>query len=169
MDPFLFENFNTVDGDFLNAKFRAFKFPDSTYVQFRVTVIVCVDRCKGIQCSNGQIGYGRRKREVIGSSDQNKVYEVSMTTFIRVDGDTKEDLAKDLERLKMANQKLQRNSRNSFQGVHDDVALIRRSSSDREEPIHIEAQVVNSANLEMSSIVNAMIVFMVTLLPWQCY
>lgn len=91
VDPYLFENFNTVDGDFLNAKFRAFKFPDSTYVQFKGTVNVCVDKCKGIQCSNGQIGYGRRKREIASQSpDPNKVYEISMTTFIRVQNDPKE-------------------------------------------------------------------------------
>lgn len=48
VDPYLFENFNTVDGNFLMAKFRAFKFPDSTYVQFRGTVNVCLDKCKGV-------------------------------------------------------------------------------------------------------------------------
>lgn len=48
MDPYLFENFNTVDGDFLAAKFRAFKFPESTYVQFKGTVNVCLDKCKGV-------------------------------------------------------------------------------------------------------------------------
>lgn len=47
-DPHLFENFNTVDGDFLTAKFRAFKFPDSTYVQFKGTVNVCLDKCQGV-------------------------------------------------------------------------------------------------------------------------
>lgn len=51
VDPYLFENFNTVDGDFLTAKFRAFKFPESTYVQFRGTVNVCLDKCQGVcQC-----------------------------------------------------------------------------------------------------------------------
>lgn len=84
VDPYLFDNFNTVDGDFLSAKFRAFKFPESTYVQFRGSVNVCLDKCKGIQCSNGQIGYGRRKREIVSSVDPNKVYEISMTTFIKV-------------------------------------------------------------------------------------
>lgn len=48
MDPYLFENFNTVDGDFLTAKFRAFKFPESTYVQFKGTVNVCLDKCRGV-------------------------------------------------------------------------------------------------------------------------
>lgn len=90
VDPYLFENFNTADGDFLTAKFRAFKFPDSTYVQFRGTVNACVDKCKGIQCSNGQIGYGRRKREISQSAEPNKIYEISMTTFIRVVGEPKE-------------------------------------------------------------------------------
>ena len=48
MDPYLFDNFNTIDGDFLQAKFRAFKFPESTYVQFRGTVNVCLDKCSGV-------------------------------------------------------------------------------------------------------------------------
>lgn len=48
MDPYLFENFNSVDGDFLTAKFRAFKFPESTYVQFKGTVNVCLDKCRGV-------------------------------------------------------------------------------------------------------------------------
>lgn len=48
VDPYLFENFNTVDGDFLTAKFRAFKFPESTYVQFKGTVNVCLDKCRGV-------------------------------------------------------------------------------------------------------------------------
>ncbi|CAH1401587.1 unnamed protein product [Nezara viridula] len=86
VDPYLFENFNTVDGDFLSAKFRAFKFPDSTYVQFKGTVNVCLDKCRGIECSNGQIGFGRRKREVPSMPpDPNKVFEVSITSFIKVD------------------------------------------------------------------------------------
>lgn len=87
VDPYLFENFDTVDGDRLMAKFRAFKFPDTTYVQFRSTVNACVDKCQGIKCSNGQIGYGRRKRDVMQSPEQNKVYEISKTTFIRVSGE----------------------------------------------------------------------------------
>ncbi|KAK6634718.1 hypothetical protein RUM43_012120 [Polyplax serrata] len=85
VDPYLFENFNTVDGDFLSAKFRAFKFPDSTYVQFKGTVNVCLDKCQGVQCSNGQIGYGRRRRSVDAMPpDPNKLYEVSLTTFIKI-------------------------------------------------------------------------------------
>lgn len=86
VDPYLFENFKTVDGDFLNAKFRAFKFPESTYVQFRAVVNVCLDKCAGTTCSNGQIGYGRRKRDIRNpSTDPKKIYEFSVATFIKVD------------------------------------------------------------------------------------
>lgn len=92
MDPYLFENFGTDTGDSLAAKFRAFKFPDSTYVQFRGTVNVCVDKCHGVQCSNGQVGYGRKRRAVAASGlDPNKVYEISMATFIKVNYDDKAD------------------------------------------------------------------------------
>lgn len=48
----MFENFNTIDGDFLTAKFKAFKFPESTYVQFKGTVNVCLDKCKGVRIVN---------------------------------------------------------------------------------------------------------------------
>ncbi|CAK9817478.1 hypothetical protein ANTQUA_LOCUS9391 [Anthophora quadrimaculata] len=86
VDPYLFENFNTVDGDFLTAKFRAFKFPESTYVQFRGTVNVCLDKCQGIECSNGQIGFGRRRRAIdVSNNDKNKLFEVTMSALIKVD------------------------------------------------------------------------------------
>ncbi|EZA50719.1 hypothetical protein X777_10769 [Ooceraea biroi] len=86
VDPYLFENFNTVDGDFLTAKFRAFKFPESTYVQFRGTVNVCLDKCPGIECSNGQVGFGRKRRAIeMSGTDKNKLFEVTMSTFIKVD------------------------------------------------------------------------------------
>jgi len=84
VDPYLFENFVSVDGDFLKAKFRAFKFPDSNYVLFKGTVNVCLDSCKGVQCSNGQLGFGRKRRDLQSSSADNKVYEVSMSTVIRL-------------------------------------------------------------------------------------
>ncbi|XP_046404031.1 uncharacterized protein LOC124169460 [Ischnura elegans] len=91
VDPYLFENFNTVDGDLLTAKFRAFKFPESSYVQFKGTVNVCLDKCKGVKCSNGQLGYGRRRRAVSQlPADPNKVFEVSMSTLIKVDYDGKD-------------------------------------------------------------------------------
>merc|ERR1719376_936592 len=83
IDPNLFENFETKSGDLLSAKFRAFKFPESNYVLFRGTVDVCLDRCQGITCSDGAIGYGRRRRSVDQSAaDPNKLYQVTMTTIL---------------------------------------------------------------------------------------
>jgi len=88
VDPYLFENFETSDGDFLKAKFRAFKFPQSPFVLFKGSVNVCLDSCLGVQCSNGQRGFGRRRREVDQSSaDPNKVYEISMSTVIKMECD----------------------------------------------------------------------------------
>ena len=48
VDPYLFENFATSDGDYLRAKFRAFKFPESSFVLFRGTVNVCLDTCQPV-------------------------------------------------------------------------------------------------------------------------
>ncbi|GAB0090309.1 uncharacterized protein DMENIID0001_050280 [Sergentomyia squamirostris] len=135
VDPYLFENFVTEDGDFLMAKFRAFKFPETTFVQFRGTVNVCLDKCQGIPCSNGQIGYGRRKREIPSQADPNKVYEISMATFIKVnyekgvDQETIDELEAKLKQLKIANQKLARNSRGSIQEI-DNSKLNYRSDGE---------------------------------------
>jgi len=48
VDSYLFENFVTKDGDVLEAKFKAFKFPDTNYVLFRGTINVCLNSCKGV-------------------------------------------------------------------------------------------------------------------------
>ncbi|CAH0717127.1 unnamed protein product, partial [Brenthis ino] len=85
VDPYLFDNFLTSDGKNLTAKFRAFKFPDTTYVQFKGTVTVCLDKCQGVQCNNGVTAYGRRRRSLPSAADANRVYEVSLTTIIKVD------------------------------------------------------------------------------------
>merc|ERR1711936_1170462 len=88
VDPYLFENFVTSDGDFLRAKFRAFKFPESSFVLFRGTVNVCLDTCQPVRCSNGQAGYGRRRRDLADDGpDPNKVYTISMSTIIKMECD----------------------------------------------------------------------------------
>jgi len=84
VDPFLFENFVTTNGgDFLRARFRAFKFPESNYVLFKGTVNVCLDQCSAVQCANGQPGHGRRRRDVSDAADPNAVYAISMSTIIK--------------------------------------------------------------------------------------
>ena len=109
----MFENFATNDGDFLRAKFRAFKFPESSYVLFKGTVNVCLNTCNPVsfikkifqiisknrgseiifdwcqvRCSNGEPGYGRRRRDVSSKgADPNKVYTISMSTIIKMECD----------------------------------------------------------------------------------
>jgi len=91
VDPFLFENFYTEDGDLLRAKFKAFKFPESNFVLFKGVVNVCLDRCNSVECANGQLGFGRRRRRDVASDgadvEQQRLYEVSMSTIIRFDED----------------------------------------------------------------------------------
>lgn len=87
IDPYIFGNFETLDGgDTLSAKFRAFKFPESNYVLFVGTVNVCIKECKGVPCGNDQYGYGRRRRSIPPEipNDPNKVFEVELTTFLKV-------------------------------------------------------------------------------------
>ncbi|XP_028156650.1 uncharacterized protein LOC114350172 [Ostrinia furnacalis] len=110
LDASLFNNFQTTDGDLLVAKFRAFKFPDTTYVMFIGTVNVCLDKCPGVQCSNGAEGYGRKRRSIYSEPSSNRVYEVSLTTFLKVDWKEGEKEAEDvlalIKNLKAANQML---------------------------------------------------------------
>ncbi|XP_072937360.1 uncharacterized protein qsm [Epargyreus clarus] len=111
VDPYLFDNFLTSDGDNLMAKFRAFKFPDTTFVQFKGTVYVCLDKCQGVLCSNGVTAYGRKRRSVATGAASNKIYEVSLTTFIKVDWEkghkmTPEDELALIKNLKVENQLL---------------------------------------------------------------
>jgi len=86
VDPYLFENFNTVDGDFVTARFRAFKFPESNFVLFRGTIDVCLDTCAGVECSNDQIAYGRKKRSPKPVAND-KVFQVSMSTVVKFDAE----------------------------------------------------------------------------------
>uniref|UniRef100_A0A1A9V2E8 ZP domain-containing protein n=1 Tax=Glossina austeni TaxID=7395 RepID=A0A1A9V2E8_GLOAU len=157
VDPYLFENFNTIDGDTLSAKFKAFKFPDSSYVQFRATVNVCLDKCLGTQCSNGQIGYGRRKREVSDTKltplmDTNKVYEISLAMFIKVndvEGVNRNEvlrLEEKLRELKLANQRLARNSRGNFA-----EPLLKTTAEEPQLPSAVPAFVVDEKELEDAS------------------
>jgi len=39
-----------------------------------------------IECSNGQVGFGRKRRAIeMSGTDKNKLFEVTMSTFIKVD------------------------------------------------------------------------------------
>lgn len=87
IDPYIFANFETDDGGkSLSAKFRAFKFPESNYVLFVGTVNVCLKSCQAVQCGEGQVGYGRRRRSIHREMpfDANKIFEAELTAVVRV-------------------------------------------------------------------------------------
>eukprot|EP00095_Tigriopus_kingsejongensis_P002866 maker-scaffold52_size450388-snap-gene-1.15 protein:Tk02866 transcript:maker-scaffold52_size450388-snap-gene-1.15-mRNA-1 annotation:"conserved hypothetical protein" len=96
VDPQLFQNFKTEDGDQLQAEFRAFKFPESNYVLFKGTVNVCLDWCTAVKCANGEVGYGKRRRRDVSQDERshlNKIYEVSMATIVKVsEGNVDDDV-----------------------------------------------------------------------------
>ncbi|XP_077286141.1 zona pelucida superfamily protein qsm [Arctopsyche grandis] len=166
VDPYLFDNFVTTDGDTLEAKFRAFKFPDTTYVQFRGTVNVCLDKCQGTQCSNGATGYGRKKRSILSGNDSNRLFEISLTTFIKVEDDSNEsdDIAKLLRNLKVANQMLEENSPRMVVEDNSDEVL---TATVREKPQNVDAA-EHAYNVQNESIrFGASIVFIAVAIALQ--
>ena len=40
-----------------------------------------------VRCSNGQLGYGRRRRDISEEVKENKVYTISMSTIIKMECD----------------------------------------------------------------------------------
>lgn len=79
------------------------------------------------------MGYGRKRRET--TTDPNKVYEISTTTFIKVNNDESADksevshIEQNLKQLQIANQKLARNSRGSSLSETDESANVEETSS----------------------------------------
>ena len=53
-------------------------------------------RCQ-VQCSNGQVGFGRRKKRDLDDSPAaiQRVYEVSMSTIVKVGGNSTDIVVKD--------------------------------------------------------------------------
>lgn len=154
VDPYLFENFNTIDGDNLVAKFRAFKFPDSTYVQFKGTVNVCLDRCKGVECSDGQIGYGRRKREISSlPADPNKIFEITITSFIKVNYD---DDSENFEEI-VKNQTKMYNNKKLIVGnqLTDDVRFFRTDEPEVIQELKEEQKYTSIVAESSTSLLNA--------------
>ena len=62
----------------------------------RMTVFFFLSRCQ-VQCSNGQVGFGRRKKRDLDDSPAaiQRVYEVSMSTIVKVGGNSTDIVVKD--------------------------------------------------------------------------
>ncbi|KAM7342816.1 uncharacterized protein ACRADG_010097 [Cochliomyia hominivorax] len=80
VDPYLFENFNLTDTNSLKSKFRAFKFPNTAYVQFRANVQICLKTCTQSQCIGSHNNKENRKKRELNPQIED-FYEVH-TRFI---------------------------------------------------------------------------------------
>jgi len=157
VDPYLFENFETQDGDFLKAKFRAFKFPQSPFVLFKGTVNVCLDSCAGVQCSNGQRGFGRRRREVPGSPDPNKVYEISMSTVIKMECD-------DCTSAKFIEEDTLSHIREKVEYRHSDEAALSALFQEFGSARYVNYESTNTASFPLPSVLPVVLLSLVALL-----
>ena len=87
MDPYLFENFNLTSTNSLKSKFRAFKFPNTLYVQFKINVEICLKRCPAPLCVASKLERLRQRRETNELAHDH--YEVSIGLIMKF-GDAKE-------------------------------------------------------------------------------
>ncbi|XP_026674051.1 uncharacterized protein LOC108630827 isoform X2 [Ceratina calcarata] len=77
-----------TDGRSLIAPFAAFKFSNSQLVRFDVLVRFCLDKCAPTNCSDDRVSYGRRRRAIDHSnndqSDENTSEELTLRLSIIV-------------------------------------------------------------------------------------
>lgn len=77
------------DGDSLEARFNAFKIPESNFLVFEANVRTCRDGCQPAYCSGGtgrsEPSFGRRRRDVNNDTvaDEDGVSPITVT-----DGDS---------------------------------------------------------------------------------
>lgn len=72
VNPFVFPELDKLrDGDTLEARFNAFKIPESNFLVFEATVRTCRDGCQPAYCpgpsGRSEPSFGRRKRDVNGT------------------------------------------------------------------------------------------------------
>lgn len=71
------------DGDSLEARFNAFKIPESNFLVFEATVRTCRDGCQPAYCSGGtgrsEPSFGRRRRDL---SQNDTIVEENETSII---------------------------------------------------------------------------------------
>ncbi|KAI8117474.1 hypothetical protein CVS40_10652, partial [Lucilia cuprina] len=79
VDPYLFENFNLTNKKSLKSKFRAFKFPNTAFVQFRANVKICLQNCAQPQCIGSNSKQSRKRRHL--NNPPKQVYEM-LTSFV---------------------------------------------------------------------------------------
>ncbi|XP_067143544.1 cuticlin-1-like [Centruroides vittatus] len=75
VEPAVFGQLTKISGSKdLQGRFKAFKFPNDSIVNFKVTIKYCVDECQTAHCTNGtRRGYGRKRRaaEILIAEEDN--------------------------------------------------------------------------------------------------
>lgn len=75
VEPAIFSQLTKISGSKdLQGRFKAFKFPNDSIVNFKVTIKYCVDECQTAHCTNGTSrGYGRKRRstEILIAEEDN--------------------------------------------------------------------------------------------------
>ncbi|XP_065369037.1 uncharacterized protein LOC135961465 [Calliphora vicina] len=87
VDPYLFENFNLTDTNSLKSKFRAFKFPNTAFVQFRANIKVCLNNCAAPQCIAGSTKQSRKRRAI--TNQENDVFDINTSFTLKINLNSK--------------------------------------------------------------------------------
>lgn len=85
MDNYVFPGLDRLrDGDSLEARFNAFKIPESNFLVFEATVRTCREGCQPAYCSGGtgrsEPSFGRRRRDVAENDTIIEENEISTIT-----------------------------------------------------------------------------------------
>lgn len=85
MDNYVFPGLDRLrDGDSLEARFNAFKIPESNFLVFEANVRSCRDGCQPAYCSGGtgrsEPSFGRRRRDVSQNDTVAEENEISIVT-----------------------------------------------------------------------------------------
>lgn len=118
-----------------------------------------------VECSDGKIGYGRRRRALPTlPADGNRVYEITVTSFIKVDGageDVENDITKILnKKLISGNQLMEKKSHRIVEEKPDAIGVSRVRE---EQYLSILAQ-SSSGRLEINAVASLVLLIVRLLL-----
>ena len=94
MDNYVFPGLDRLrDGDSLEARFNAFKIPESNFLVFEATVRSCRDGCQPAYCSGSagrsEPSYGkRRRRSVVNETDTEDNEPELMSSLLKIKNGT---------------------------------------------------------------------------------
>lgn len=86
VDPYVFPELDKQrSGDSLEARFNAFKIPESNFLVFEATVRTCRDGCQPAYCPSqsgrSEPSFGRRKRSINGTLVVDSTEELAETVL----------------------------------------------------------------------------------------